>query len=93
MDWGTAPEGSQHANFKRQWGAVRAPVFRYVYRPNPDVSPAPEAGLELATEEHGEPRPTTADAPTGSRGVADRLWERVPSAAVGVAATVGHRLL
>lgn len=80
IDWGTAPADTSLGNFKRQWGAEPVDSFRYTYVPGADPPHASEAA-EQQTPAHDEP---------GASGAA---WDRIPVDALGVAATVGHRLL
>jgi hypothetical protein len=82
IDWGTAPVGSSLANFKRQWGAEPVNSFRYTYIPGGGAS---SAGTNDPAQQQ-----TSAPHDPGARGTA---WDRIPVDALGVAATVGHRLL
>jgi hypothetical protein len=80
IDWGTAPADTSLANFKRQWGAEPVDSFRYMYAPGarpPDFSEA------------AEHRTAGTDEPSRR----DPAWDRIPVDALGVAATVAHRLL
>jgi hypothetical protein len=80
IDWGTAPVASSLGNFKRQWGAEPVENFRYTYAPGVSAgrAPAGNASESPASDE---------------RGSRDAAWDRIPVDALGVAATVAHRLL
>jgi hypothetical protein len=80
IDWGTAPPDTSLGNFKRQWGAEPVDSFRYTYVPGVGPPQLSEAA-EQQTPAQDEP---------GARGTA---WDRIPVDALGVAATVAHRLL
>jgi hypothetical protein len=81
IDWGTAPVDSSLGNFKRQWGAEPVESFRYTYRPGAAGDPPP-------------PPSTPAEAAVGGgNSRVEAAWDRVPVDALGVAATVAHRLL
>jgi Acetyltransferase (GNAT) domain len=82
IDWGTAPLESSLANFKRQWGAEPVDSFRYTY------VPGTRAGSALLS---GAPEPQTS-VPDES-GTRDAAWDRIPVDVLGIAATIGHRLL
>jgi Acetyltransferase (GNAT) domain len=82
IDWGTAPVNSSLGNFKRQWGAEPVDSFRYTYLPGA------RAGSELVSDVPEEQ--PSAPAESGAR---DAAWDRIPVGALGVAATVAHRLL
>jgi Acetyltransferase (GNAT) domain len=78
IDWGTAPAVTSLGNFKRQWGAEPVDSFRYTYMPG--AGPPPKS----------DPAEQQPPAEAGPRGTA---WDRIPVDALGVAATVAHRLL
>jgi hypothetical protein len=80
IDWGTAPADTSLGNFKRQWGAEPVDSYRYTY--------VHGAGPPRA----GEPAEQQPAAPDGSS-PRDTAWDRIPVDALGVAATVAHRLL
>jgi lipid II:glycine glycyltransferase (peptidoglycan interpeptide bridge formation enzyme) len=82
IDWGTAPVESSLANFKRQWGAEPVDSFRYTY-----VALA-RAGSVPVSE--GVEQQASALDESETRGAA---WDRIPVDALGIAATIGHRLL
>jgi hypothetical protein len=73
---------SSLANFKRQWGAAPVDSFRYTYAPGARAASA-------RVSEAAEQQPSTPDE-SGARNAA---WDRIPVDPLGVAATVGHRLL
>ena len=77
IDWGTAPVDSSLGNFKRQWGAEPVDSFRYTYQPR---AQGPSAAPHPRTDESGD-------------SMAQAAWDRIPVDALGVAATVAHRLL
>ncbi len=80
IDWGTAPADTSLGNFKRQWGAEPVDSYRYTY--------VQGAGTPDATEP-AEQQPAAPD-DSGPRGA---MWDRIPVDALGVAATVAHRLM
>jgi Acetyltransferase (GNAT) domain len=82
IDWGTAPVESSLANFKRQWGAEPVDSFRYTYIQG---ARAGSARLSEAADQQ-----TSASDESGTR---DAAWDRIPVDALGIAATIGHRLL
>jgi hypothetical protein len=91
VDWGTAPAESSLGRFKRQWSAEPIDIFRYVYAPD---------GAAEQPGDNGPERPGNADAAPGETGVAtprngpaSTVWDRIPVNALGLAATIGHRLL
>ncbi|MGZ4219965.1 MAG: lipid II:glycine glycyltransferase FemX [Solirubrobacteraceae bacterium] len=77
VDWGTAPVDSSLGNFKRQWGAEPVDSFRYTYQPR---AQGPSAAPHPRTDE-------------SSDSMGQAVWDRIPVDALGVAATVAHRLL
>ena len=79
IDWGTAPADTSLANFKRQWGAEPVGSFRYTYVQGAGPPHVSEAAEQKpAHDQHGA---------SGS------AWDRIPVDALGIAATVAHRLL
>jgi hypothetical protein len=82
IDWGTAPVDSSLGNFKRQWGAEPVESFRYTY--------APRAGAAPVQSSEATDQQRAAPAEPGAR---DSAWDRIPVDALGVAATIAHRVL
>jgi hypothetical protein len=77
VDWGTAPIGSSLGEFKRQWSAEPIESFRYTYAPGAPMAEPPSGGNSAGEAES----------------ISTALWDRLPVDVLGVAATVGHRLL
>lgn len=95
VDWGSAPADSSLGRFKQQWSAEPVDLFHYVY--------VPGAATERSSESHpramAEPPSEHVAPPGGSghtmprTGLAATAWDRFPVNALGVAATLAHRLL
>jgi Acetyltransferase (GNAT) domain len=77
VDWGTAPVESSLGKFKRQWSAEPTGGFQYVYTTR---------GVPA------QPAPPS-ERPETDQTRSDSLWDRVPTDALGIAATIAHRLL
>ena len=100
--WGAAPVDSSLGRFKRQWSAEPVDHFEYVYTPvrtasgrplEPEPPSIPDRPNEHRdSHEFGVPPSGTRRAPNRT-GALTAVWDHIPAAALGVAATIAHRFV
>jgi Acetyltransferase (GNAT) domain len=95
VDWGPAPADGSLGRFKRQWSAEPVDVPRYAYTPGPAGQRVSDSRIDTAaaTSTGQTPAPGGSSSAAPAAGVLSTVWDRIPVNALGLAATIGHRLL